>query len=450
MTTSGVSPGTKTPMGRVAAASAIGSVIEFYDFLIFGTAAALVFPAVFFPALGEAAGSVASFATFAVAFVARPFGALFFGHFGDRIGRKRMLILTLTIMGTATFIVGVLPGAGTIGIAAPIILFTLRFFQGIAVGGEWAGAALLTAEYAPAARRGLWASMPQLGPSLGFALASATFLITNLTLGDQSDTFIGWAWRVPFIFSAVLVIIGFWIRLRIAETPVFTAEQERKAQATVDGAPKDRLAVLEVLRKQPREVFLASGPMILVFAFFYIGTAFLTSYGTTELGHSRPAVLLCGIIGALFFAVFTIIGGTLSDRFGRRKIIIGAIVASGIWSFALFPVLDIGTITSFGAGLSVTMLCLGVIYGPKGSFLPELFETRYRYTGAGMAYNLGGVLGGAVAPMVASALVATQVGSAAIGYMLVAICLIGLICMLALRETQGVSLHTEPALTESP
>lgn len=440
-------PHSEVPMRRVAAASAIGSVIEFYDFIIFGTAAALVFPAVFFPALGDAAGTVASFATFAVAFIARPFGALFFGHFGDRIGRKRVLVITLLVMGVATFIVGILPGAATIGIVAPIALFTLRFFQGIAVGGEWAGAALLAAEYSPPARRGLWSSMPQLGPSLGFALASATFLVTNLTLGDQSGSFIGWAWRIPFIFSAVLVLIGLWIRVRIAETPVFSAEQERTAQAS--SPAKGRLPVLDVLVQQPREVLLASGPMILIFAFFYIGTAFLTSYGAGELGLSRPAVLLCGIIGALFFAAFTIVGGAASDRFGRRKVMIGAIIASAIWSLALFPVLDIGNVFAFGTGLSVTMLLLGIQYGPMGSFLPELFETRYRYTGAGMAYNLGGVLGGAVAPIVAAALVATEVGSAAIGYMLAGIAVIGLVCVLTLRETQGISLHTEEVAVAS-
>lgn len=427
-------------MGRVAFASTIGSVIEFYDFIIFGTAAALVFPAVFFPALGAAAGTIASFATFAVAFVARPFGALFFGHFGDRIGRKKTLVATLLIMGSATFIVGVLPGANTIGVAAPIILFSLRFLQGIAVGGEWAGAALMASEYAPKEKRGLWASLPQLGPSLGFALASATFLVTNLTLGDQSDTFIGWAWRIPFIVSAALVLIGLWIRLSIDETPVFKEEQARTAQ--IELTQPRRLPLLESLRKQPREILLAGGMTILLFAFFYAGTAFLTSYGTTVLGHTRPAVLACGIIAALFFALGTVLAGAVSDRFGRRKVVLFSLVVAVPWALLLFPLLDSGSIFAFGAGLSVTMFLTGGSYGPVGSYLPELFQTRYRYTGAGMAYNLGALLGGGVSPLVASAL-AASLGGTAIGFMLAGIAALSLVCTLALRETKGESLHDE-------
>lgn len=431
---------TKPSMGRVAFASSIGSVIEFYDFIIFGTAAALVFPAVFFPALGAAAGGIASFATFAVAFVARPLGALIFGHFGDRIGRKRTLVATLMIMGGATLAVGLLPGAASIGIAAPIILFSLRFLQGIAVGGEWAGAALMAAEYAPAKRRGLWASLPQLGPSLGFALASATFLITNLTLGDQSDVFIGWAWRIPFIVSAALVMIGLWIRLKIDETPVFQEEQIRTAQIKVQQPRK--LPMFDSLREQPREVFLAGGMTILLFAFFYAGTAFLTSYGTVNLGHSRPAVLTCGIIAALCFSLGTVVAGALSDRFGRRKVILVSLVLAVPWALALFPLLDTGSIFAFGLGLSITMLVTGGSYGPVGSYLPELFHTRYRYTGAGMSYNLGALLGGGVSPLIATAL-AASLGGPAIGVMLAGIAALSLVCTLALRETKGASMHSE-------
>ena len=427
----------RTSMARVATASTIGSVIEFYDFIIYGTAAALVFPAVFFPALGPAAGTVASFATFAVAFVARPFGALLFGHYGDKLGRKRTLVATLLIMGGATFLVGILPDASVLGVAAPIILVTLRFLQGIAVGGEWAGAALMAAEYAPAHRRGLWASFPQLGPSIGFALASGTFLLTNLTLGDQSEAFLGFAWRLPFLLSAALVLIGLYIRLKIEETPVFRREQERKA---TQAAP-ERLPLWESIRRQPREILLAGGAATLLFAFFYISTAFLTSYGTTVLELPRASVLSAGIVGAIMFAAGTLLAGILSDRFGRKRVILTSVLIAVPWALALFPVLDLGTLPAFTIGLSVTMFIVGGSYGPVGSYLPELFDTRYRYTGAGMAYNLAALVGGGITPLVAASIVPIH-GGFGVGLLLASVAFLSVVCTLALRETRGVSLDT--------
>ncbi len=299
-------------MTRVAVASAAGTTIEYYDFFIYGTAAALVFPAVFFPALGAAAGTIASFATFAVAFLARPLGAVLFGHYGDRLGRKKTLVSTLTIMGVSTVLIGLLPSASTIGVLAPILLIVLRFGQGLAVGGEWAGAVLLAAEYAPARKRGLYAAFPQMGPAFAFALSCATFLVTNLTLGDQSEAFMSYGWRIPFLLSGVLLVIGLYIRVKIAETPVFAAEkQELKAQA----APR-KLPVLEVFIKQPKEVLLAGGSLVMLFAFFYIGTAFLTSYGTSRsgLGLDRPTVLALGLVGSVFFAAGALASGWVSDH----------------------------------------------------------------------------------------------------------------------------------------
>lgn len=431
---------TRTSMARVATASTVGSVIEFYDFIIYGTAAALVFPAVFFPALGAAAGTVASFATFAVAFVARPFGALLFGHYGDKLGRKRTLVVTLLIMGGATFLVGILPDASVLGVAAPIILVTLRFLQGIAVGGEWAGAALMATEYAPAHRRGLWASFPQLGPSLGFALASLTFLITNVTLGDQSEAFLSFAWRIPFIFSAALVLIGLYIRLKIEETPVFRREQERQS---AQAAPA-RLPLWESMKRQPREILLAGGAATLLFAFFYVSTAFLTNYGTGVLNLPRTEVLAAGIVGAAMFAVGTVLAGVLSDRFGRKRVILASVIVAVPWALVLFPVLDNATLPSFIIGLSVTMFIVGGSYGPVGSYLPELFDTRYRYTGAGMAYNLAALVGGGITPLVAAALIAEH-GGFSVGLLLAGVAVLSVVCTLALRETRGVSLDTAAA-----
>ncbi|MFC5930531.1 MFS transporter [Cryobacterium melibiosiphilum] len=429
----------RTSMARVAVASSMGSIIEFYDFLIYGTAAALVFPQVFFPALGSAAGTIASFGTFAVAFVSRPLGAILFGHFGDRLGRKKTLVSTLLIMGIATVTIGLLPDASVIGIAAPIILVLLRFLQGFAVGGEWAGAALMAAEYAPPRRRGLYAAFPQLGPSIGFALASGTFLIINLTLGDKSEAFLSYGWRIPFILSAVLVMIGLYIRLKIEETPVFKAVTDAQAAKPV----ARKLPVWEVVRHQPRQILLGGASTMMLFAFFYTGTALLSAYGTNPegLAHTRPTILTLGIVGALVFAVGTIASAILSDRVGRRAVIVASCIIAVPWSLALFPILDIGTTWSFGLGLSGTLLIVAGIYGPVGAFLPELFATRYRYTGAGMAYNLGALVGGGITPLVAASIIASS-GSASIGFLLAGVSVVSLIATFGLPETRGIDLGT--------
>ncbi|GEL17750.1 MFS transporter [Pseudonocardia asaccharolytica] len=430
------------PMRRVALASCVGTTIEFYDFFIYGTAAALVFPKVFFPALGPTAGTIASFATFAVAFVARPVGAVLFGHFGDRIGRKRTLISTLLLMGVATMLIGLLPGADTIGVAAPIILVILRFAQGFAVGGEWAGATLLTAEYAPKAKRGLYAVFPQLGPAFAFALSSATFLVTGLTLGDTDQAFLDYGWRVPFLLSVVLVGVGLYVRVTIEETPVFRqAQQQRAARADAGRTP-----FLEAIRRQPKEVLLSAGSLTMLFAFFYMGTAYLTSYGTNPngTGLSRPVVLTLGIAAAVVFGLVIVAAGIWSDRIGRRGVIMTSCALGAVWALVLFPLLDTGSAVAFGIGLTVTLAIFGVSYGPAGAFLPELFETRYRYTGAGMGYNLAGVLGGAVPPLLAPQL-AASFGSIAIGVMLAALAVLSFFCTRALAETKDRRIQDEPA-----
>lgn len=426
-------PPSRKTLRKVAFASFAGTTIEFYDFFIYGTAAALVFPVVFFPALGAAAGTVASFGTFAVAFFARPVGAIIFGHFGDRIGRKKTLITTLLMMGIATVLIGFIPDANTIGVAAPILLVVLRFVQGLAVGGEWAGATLLVAEYAPQGKRGLFGSFPQIGPSVAFALASGTFLITNLTLGDKSEAFISIGWRVPFILSAVLVLVGLWVRLSIEETPVF--KNAAKATATT------KLPVLESIKRQPREILLAGGSLTLLFAFFYMGTAYLTSYATSPTGMqlSRVEVLSTGIVASVFVAAATLASGILSDRFGRKKVIATSCVLAVPWSLALFPILSANTVGAFAVGLTVTLVIFAIAYGPAGALLPELFETRYRYTGAGMGYNLAGVVGGGIVPLVAAQLAGTN-GAAAVGFLLAGIGVFSVLCTFALpnREKRGL------------
>ncbi|GAA4432769.1 MHS family MFS transporter [Actinokineospora soli] len=423
---------TTTPMRRVALASCAGTTIEFYDFFIYGTAAALVFPKVFFPALGEAAGTVASFATFAVAFGARPLGAVLFGHFGDRLGRKKTLISTLLLMGIATVLIGCLPSAASIGVAAPLLLVLLRIAQGLAVGGEWAGATLLAAEYAPPAKRGLYAVFPQLGPALAFALSSTTFLIVNLFVGETSAAFIEWGWRVPFLLSAVLLAVGLYVRLAIEETPMFV-KADRVATAPIVGA----------FRHQWREILLAAGSLAMLFAFFYIGTAFLTSYGTAKVGLSRSTVLSLGVASTVVFGAAIVLSGIYSDRVGRKRVVLAACLVSVPWSFVMFPLLDTGSAVAFALTLMVTMAIFGVAYGPAGALLPEMFRTRYRYTGAGIAYNLAGVIGGGTAPILAADLSAAH-GGQAVGYVLAAFGLLSVICTLALPETRDRAMEPQP------
>ncbi|MCE7010205.1 MHS family MFS transporter [Kibdelosporangium philippinense] len=420
-------------MRRVAFASLTGTTIEFYDFFIYGTAAALVFNQIFFPALGAAAGTALAFATFGVAFVARPFGSILFGHFGDRIGRKRTLISTLLLMGIATVAVGLLPSTSAIGGLAPVLLVILRICQGLAVGGEWAGATLLAAENAPSNQRGKYALYPQLGPSLAFILASATFLDTSLSMSTAS--FLAWGWRIPFLASVLLVGLGLYVRLSIEETPVF-----RQAKPV-----SRRIPLVDVLGKQPKEIILGAGALTMLFAFFYIGVTYLTSYGTQQLQLSRPTVLVVGIVGGLCFAATTVVSAIYSDRVGRRKLMLlgnGMAVALG---FVLFPIMDIGTAWSFGLGVCLALGVVGVAYGPAGALLPEIFATQYRYTGAGMAYNLAGVLGGAITPLLATQL-ASSFGSYSIGVYLSATGLLSLVCMLAIAESKDNQLTTQPAV----
>jgi MFS family permease len=421
---------TDVPMRRVAGASFAGTTIEFYDFFIYGTASALVFAPVFFPALGPAAGTVAAFASFSVAFFFRPVGSILFGHLGDRLGRKRTLIYTLLLMGLSTFAIGLLPTAASIGAAAPIMLVVLRALQGLAVGGEWAGAALLTTEFAPDGKRGTYSMFPQLGPAIAFSLSSTTFLITALTMSAES--FAAWGWRVPFLVSIVLVAVGLYVRLKIAETPVFKKALESNEPV--------KLPVADALRFQWREVLLAGGALTMVFGFFYTSTVYLTSYGGSAkgvgvLGLSRPTVLTAGIVGGLVFGAVVVATAILSDRLGRRRVVLAGNLLAVVVGPLAFLIMQPGNAASFFIGLALLIGVVGIPYGPAAAYLPEIFRTRYRYTGAGMGYSLAGILGGATPLLVAAPLTAAF-GGIGIGLFLAVLGLLSTACVLALRETK--------------
>lgn len=431
MTTEVPSP---TPnMSRIAVASAAGTIIEFYDFAIFGTASALVFGIVFFPSMGAATGLALSIATFGVAFVARPFGSIIFGHFGDRLGRKRTLVTTLLIMGLSTVAIGLLPTAATIGWVAPVLLVALRVLQGLAVGGEWAGASLLTAENAPPSKRGLFGLFPQLGPSVGFMLACLTFLI--LALSMSSEAFLEWGWRIPFIASFVLVVIGLLIRLSIEESAVFRSLVAHQKPA--------KFPFVEVIRNQWTTILLAAGATTALFGLFYIGTTYLTSYGTAQLGLSRITILTLNIVGGAAFVATTILGAIISDRVGRKKVMLIGNVACLASSLLLSPILDIGTPVAFLTGLILVLGAAGITYGPMASFLPELFSTSYRYSGAGFAYNIAALLGAAITPLVATQLL-PAFGSYSIGIYLALLSGASLLCLLGVQETAKARIFEEP------
>lgn len=426
-------------MAKVAFASFIGTAIEFYDFYIYGTAAALVFGTIFFPEFSAAAGTIAAFATFAVAFVARPLGSLLFGHFGDRIGRKAMLIFSLLLMGVATVAIGLLPGYAAIGVAAPILLTVLRFLQGIGLGGEWGGAVLMATEYAPPGKRGLYSAFPQMGAPVGFLLSSGFFLVLAATLSEAQ--FAAWGWRLPFLFSVVLVAVGLYVRSTIAETPVFRQAMERQERA--------RVPAWEMLRGYPVVLLLSSGAMVLAHALFYTTTTFSLSYGTTTLELPRTTLLYCTMIAVAVMGVGVPVFASLSDRIGRRSMCLMGAGLGVLWAFPLFWLLNTGNVFLIALAFSVNMTAFAMLYAPMGAFLPELYGTRLRYSGASVSYNLSGILGGGLTPLIAAQLLASTGGAWSISAYLAAIAVMSFLCLLFLSETHRRSLDTEGLAEEA-
>jgi metabolite-proton symporter len=431
MSTSPLSPAStsgaarQTSTARVIFASFIGTAIEFYDFYVYATAAALVIGPVFFPHGSATAQALSAFVTFGIAFVARPIGSFLFGHFGDRIGRKSTLVASLLVMGLSTTLIGFLPGYDTLGSIAPILLCLLRFGQGIGLGGEWGGAALLATEYAPAGRRGWFGMFPQLGPSVGFLASNGLFFGLALTLTDPQ--FRAWGWRVPFIVSAALVALGLYVRLKIAETPAFKAAIERDERV--------RVPVLTLLSKYWWPTLLGSLSMVVCYTLFYISTVFSLSYGVSALHIPRQTFLGMLCIAVVFMGIATPLSAWASDRFGRKPVLIVSIIAAIASGFAMAPLLGSGSLPLVQLFLVIELFLMGATFAPMGALLPELFPTSVRYTGAGVAYNLGGILGASVAPYIAQVLAARGGLSWVGGYVSVAavVSLVGVLCM---RETR--------------
>jgi metabolite-proton symporter len=424
-----------TSMTRVAMACYVGSAIEYYDFLIYGTAAALVFPAVFFPHLSPGVATIAAMGTFAAAFLSRPLGAAVFGYYGDRLGRKKTLIATLLIMACSTVSVGVVPGTATIGVAAPLILTLLRLLQGFAVGGEWAGSALLSAEYAPPDKRGRYGMFTLIGGGTATVLAGLTFLGVDYTIGENSSAFLQWGWRVPFLISAALIVIALYVRLNIEETPVFSIEKaKQEARNLVPDAP-----VSEVLRLQRREIALAAGSVLTAFGLLYMASTYLPGYAHHHLGFSRSLILSIGVLGGLTSMASVATSATLCDRFGRRRLMLIGFAACLPWSLLVMPLIQSGSPIGYGVAIVGIYAIVGIGSGPTASFIPELFATRYRYTGSALAVNLGGIAGGAVPPLIAGTLLAAY-GSWAVGLMLASLVGISLVCTYLLPETSATAI----------
>jgi metabolite-proton symporter len=408
---------------QVLLASLVGTAIEFFDFYIYATAAVLVFPALFFPASDPATATLTSLATFAIAFVARPVGSALFGHFGDRIGRKATLVAALMTMGISTVAIGALPSYASIGIAAPILLALCRFGQGLGLGGEWGGAVLLATENAPPGKRAWYGMFPQLGAPVGFFFSGAIFLALSRWLNDEQ--FFAWGWRVPFLASAVLVVLGLYMRLSITETPVFATAMARQKRV--------RLPMVEVFRSHTAVLVVGVLISLSVFVNFYLMTVFTLGWGTNVLGYTREQFLYIQLFGVVFFAV-TIPWAAIRAERGRRPLLIAVNIATMLFGLVMAPLLTAGWIGA-AATLAIGMALVGCAYGPLGTVLAELFPTAVRYTGSSITYNLAGIFGASLAPYAATWL-ATHYGLQFVGYYLSASTLLSLIGLLLSRETK--------------
>ncbi|MFJ4688728.1 MFS transporter [Streptomyces sp. NPDC088789] len=446
-------PPAPSNLKRIVGASLIGTTIEWYDFFLYGSAAALVFNELFFPDSDPLVGTLLSFLTYAVGFAARPLGALVFGHYGDRLGRKKLLVLSLLLMGGATFAIGLLPTHATVGSAAPVLLTVLRLVQGFALGGEWGGAVLLVSEHGDARRRGFWASWPQTGAPAGQLLATGVLSFLTAVLSDAAFT--SWGWRVPFLLSGVLVVVGLWIRLSVDESPVFQQalaqaearksearkSEARKGEARTSGSAAERMPLVSVLRHHWRDVLVAMGARMAENISYYVITAFILVYATTSAGFSRQAALNAVLIGsAVHFAVIPL-WGALSDRIGRRPVYLLGAAGVGLWMFPFFALIDTASFGNILLAITVGLVLHGAMYAPQAAFFSELFATRMRYSGASIGAQFSSVVAGAPAPLIATALLADHDSSTPIALYVIAAAVLTLIAVGVAKETRDRDLN---------
>ena len=458
MTATAAAPAAKINIAKVALTSLAASSIEWYDFFIYGTAAALVFPKLFFASsLPPAVAQLAAFSTFAVGFIARPVGGVIFGHFGDRVGRKKALVTALLMMGLATTAVGLLPSYATAGVLAPLMLIALRFIQGLAVGGQWGGAMLLAFENAPPKQRGFYGSFAQMGVPAGLVLANLIFLVIDSQVAPES--FQAWGWRVPFLLSILLVALGLYVQLKLEDTAEYQAlqaleskqnEAAAKALATEKGVSLDKARaqlraakgspILKVIARHPKQILLAAGSFVAANGTFYLMINYALAYAT-DAHHAphvaRPVILWAVILGSLISAPFLPIMASLSDKVGRRTVFMAGAVLMGLWAVPFFKLLDTGAFPMMLLAIAVGSIFNDVMYGPQAAMMAELFDTEFRYSGASLGYQIGAIFGGGFAPIIATALYASYGTPMAVsGYMAV-LCAVSLVSVLLLAETHS-------------
>ena len=427
-------------MRKVALTALAGTSIEWYDFFLYGAAAALIFPTAFF---GEATSSTAlilSLLTFAAGFIARPIGGIIFGHYGDRIGRKKTLVIALILMGVSSTLIGLLPTYAMIGVTAPILLTSLRFVQGLAIGGQWGGAMLLVTESAPPDKRGFYGAFAQAGAPIGVILANLAFITTSSLVSEES--FYSWGWRIPFLASAILIGISMYIQLNLEDTKAFQELQQRKQNIDTKEEQIKQSPILEAIRKYPNRIALAAGAFLSIQVTFYILIAFLLAYGVSSAEISRDDMLAAVLIASAIMVPSQFIFSSISDRYGRKGIFMAGAILTGLWAYVIFPLVDTGNFYLIVLAISIGLVFVGMMYGPQAAFFTELFSTEVRYSGATLGYQFGAILGGAFAPTIA-ALLWNNHGIFWVSVYIYFDSLLTLLSVMALTETYKTSLNDD-------